>query len=66
VDAGARGLCIGRRGFVVEIDRYAIAQRRLGYSMGLILEARGFCIMPSRYARACWVPACLLFNFLTL
>lgn len=31
----------GRRGFVVEIDRYAIARRKLGYSMGLILDARG-------------------------
>jgi hypothetical protein len=25
----------GRLGFVVEIDRYAIARRKLGYSMGL-------------------------------
>lgn len=35
------GCGIGRRGFVVEVDRYAIAWRKLGYSMGLILEARG-------------------------
>jgi hypothetical protein len=33
---------VGRRGFVVEVDRYAIARYALpSYSMGLILEARG-------------------------
>lgn len=37
----ACGCGIGRRGSVVEVDRYAIARRKLGYSMGLILEARG-------------------------
>lgn len=38
---GACECGVGRRGFVVEVDRYAIARRKLGYSMGLILDARG-------------------------
>jgi hypothetical protein len=46
----------GRLGFFVEIDRYAIARRKLGYSMGLILDARG------RYPVDPWVT--VLFPFL--
>lgn len=38
---GVSGSGIGRGGPVVEVERYAIARRKLGYSMGLILEARG-------------------------
>lgn len=45
----------GRRGLVVEVDRYAIAQRKLGYSMGLILDARG------RYPVDPWVTVFTLF-----
>lgn len=35
------GCGIGCRGFVVEVDSYAIAWRKLGYSMGPILDAKG-------------------------
>lgn len=35
------GRGIGRRGLVVEVDSYAIAWRKLGYSMGPILDAKG-------------------------
>ena len=65
-DAGACGLCVGRRGFVVEVDRYAIAQCKLGYSMGLILEARGICIKASRFGGAAWFLLVFLSTFYTL
>lgn len=35
------GRGIGCRGLVVEVDSYAIAWRKLGYSMGPILDAKG-------------------------
>lgn len=42
MDVGVSCECgIGCRGFVVEVDRYAIAWCKPSYSMGLILEAWG-------------------------
>jgi hypothetical protein len=45
---GVCGCGIGCRGFVVEVDRYAIARRKPSYSMGPILDARGgsLCCLP--------------------
>lgn len=42
-----RGSGVGSRGLVVEVHSYAIARHMLGYSMGLILEARGSTPSPS-------------------